>query len=439
MKITLYSFSILVFILSACSALMEPTPTEEPTTTPEPTFESIYLEGTLFFDKNATGLQDEATYLPCLNQRCDAVTEMEPGLKGFEVCTNINDQDYCSITQADGKFSIELPLEQDGLIHINIRNPERVLKEDEMRWINKFNDIVTIPAYTLKGKEGWNQSKEDGVLRFGDVLDPSLFYQGDIKEQTLFDTDTIPLNKGIELIIGKDNSIGLMKGMIVYPFRLEDFDLLDVKGGFDHDPSNYVIDFIGSTQTAYQTDGLYFDCPEDVNSISPFSCTYNGHNGLDYGYKGSPHGIPIFAAMDGFLVASKDSISGITVSIIPTKEGISMEPWKYLELNNNPDNFVRTTYSHCDSIAFNNYKYVYRGQLIGFIGNTGTMEVYSHLHFGANYGNLFKNRNILANSGYVKDFYAMTIPEFIHKGFNDLSVWTDWNQPIFYPIDIEID
>ena len=123
MKKVFYSFSILIFILSACSTPPEPTPTAEPTNTPEPTPEPVYLEGKLFFDKNATGLQDESTYLPCLNQRCDPVTEMEPGLEGFNVCTNIDDQDYCSTTLADGSFSIELPLEPTEPLHVDITNP----------------------------------------------------------------------------------------------------------------------------------------------------------------------------------------------------------------------------------------------------------------------------------------------------------------------------
>ena len=438
MKKAFYSFSMLIFVLSACSAPMEPTPTAEPTNTPEPTPEPVYLEGKLFFDKNATGLQDEATYLPCLNQQCDAVSEMEPGLEGFKVCTELEGEAFCVSTEADGSFSINLPPRTTGILHVDISNPDGISKEDEMRWINKFNDIVIIPPYTLKGKEGWNMSEDEG-LRYGDILDPDLFYQGDIAEQTLFDTDTIPLYKGIDLRIGEDNSVGLMEGMIVYPFRLEDFGLLDYKGGYDHDDSlGSAIDFVGKIEKASNDVRAYFICGETGNS--PFNCTKDGHVGLDYGYKGSPMGIPLFAATDGFLTVHKDFYGGITINLIPTKEGITMEPWSYLELGDNPDNYVRTTYAHCDSVAFDNYEYVYRGQLIGFMGNTGTIFNYPHLHFDCQFGKSFVDRvSPLAPVEFTKDFYAMTVPEFIEKGFNDLSVWTDWNQPVFYPIDLELE
>lgn len=435
MKKAFYSFSILIFILTACSAPAEPKPTAEPTNTPESTPEPVYLEGILFFDKNATGLQDEATYLPCTNQSCDAVSEMEPGLEGFEVCTNIGGQEYCSITQSDGSFSIELPSEQSGLLHVDISNPEGISIEDEISWINIFNNVVTIPAYTLKGKEGWNII--NGVPTEG-ILNPNVFYQGDVPEQTLYDTDSITLNKGIDLKVREDNSVGLMKGTIVYPFRVEDFNLLNVRGGADHNPSNEVIDFAGNTQAAYESGNLYLDCILDENSDSPFICSYNDHIAHDYGYKGSPMGIPIFAANDGFLVVEKDKGGSINIIIWPTKQGLAEDGTPF-QLDNNPDNHVELLFSHCDSATIGNYEYVYRGQLIGFMGNTGTMVNYSHLHFGAKYGIPFEEKQSKISTKYSKDFYAMTVLEFIEEGFNDLSVWTDWNQPIFYPINFELE
>ena len=438
MKNIFNSFSILIFILSACSASVEPTPTAEPTIMPEPTLEPVYLEGTLFFDKNATGLQDEATYLPCTNQRCDAISEMEPGLKGFEVCAQLEDETYCAITEQDGNFSIELPSEQTGPLHVYISNPEGVSTEQEMRWINKFNKMVTIPVYTLKGKEGWNIV--NGVPTKG-ILDQKLFFQGDIPEQTLYDTDLIKLSNGIELKMGEENSIGLMKGMIVYPFRVEDFAKLDVRGGFDHDPDyQQVIDFAGNTNTAYANSNWYLGCVLDEDSNSPFICSYDGHAADDFGYEGSPKGIPLFAAENGFLGVIEDPRGGIAITIWPIKEGVPHELTQEtaFDLENNPDNLVQLGYSHCDSVTVAMYDYVYRGQLIGFIGNTGTMTNYPHVHFSTQFGSP-SDRGTTSSSKYVKDLYAMIVPEFVKKGYNDLSIWTDWNQPVFYPIKLELE
>lgn len=432
MKSILYLFSILVFILSACSASVEPTPTAEPTMTPEPTLEPVYLEGKLFFDKNATGLQDEATYLPCTNQRCDAISEMEPGLEGFEVCTTLDEETYCATTSSQGGFSLELPANQQESFHIEINDPNQDIPEKAMRFINLYEGTVVVPAYTLKGKEGWNLI--DGTPTEG-VLDPAIFYQGEIPEQTLYDTKNIKLGEGIDLKIGDENILGLMNERIVYPFRLEDFDEFTYNGGFDHDESEEgVIDFIGNTSMSKIGGLAYFICTLEENSDSPFICTLDSHSALDFGYKGLPKGIPLFAAEEGYVTTDVSGDGSIVIQVVPTPT----EELERLDLSDNKDNLILLNYGHCDSSAVANYDFVKRGQLIGFIGDTGYTNTYPHVHLSAQYGGSF-SRNCFGCSEFTKDFFAMTIPEFVTPGFNDHSIWTEWNQPIFYPIELELE
>lgn len=392
---------------------------------PTPTQALVNLDGKLFFDMNATGLQDDVTYLPCLNQNCEAVTEPEPGLEGFEVCTDLDEIAYCATTGADGSFSISLPAEKDEVVYVSITDPHKNVPEKAMRFINLFMGEVFIPSYTLKGKVGLN--RVDGKKVEG-VLDPFAFYQGDVQEQRLYDTELEKITEKITLKIGAENSIGLMNERMVYPFRFEDFAGLDKRGGFDQDlDKGKVIDFAGNTQ---KTNWAYLDCIFDKSSDSPFLCTLDGHTALDYGYKGSPKGVAVFAAQEGHVnILFDEPNNAFSLYLYPSHE---------FNLDENPENEILLYYYHLDSSVVEIGQEVYRGQLLGFMGNRATVKEYPHLHFAALYGKPLDAPNKDMErffSLYLKDFYANRVPENIVKGFNDHSIWTVWNQPVFYPIN----
>ena len=378
----------------------------------------------MFFDKNADGLQDEATYMPCLNQRCDFVNEMEPGLPGFEVCADIDEQDYCALTGEDGGFTLPLPAKDGETARLYIaKDPNEGVKEKEMRYINKSIGEIVVPAYTLKGKIGWRMIKEGDVTHFEEgPLNPDIFYQGEVAEQKLNGAELIKIADGIDVIVGKDNPIGLMNERITSIFRAGDWAKMTVNGGYDHDSAkDKVIDFTGETTTCWDL----YDCePKPAGSLSPFVGVKDGHSGVDYGNRGSARGIPLFAAQNGFIGVYVDMAGGLDIFVTPTD---GFDP------NNNPDNNLSIAYSHCDSAAAEQWQYVYRGQLVGFIGSTGTSYDYPHVHLTAVYGKSF-DRNQLYGMIWLKDFYAMIDPRYVIKGFNDHSIWTAWNQPVFFPI-----
>jgi hypothetical protein len=403
--------------------------TPEPTATYTPTPQLYNLEGRLFFDKNADGLQDEATYMPCLNQRCDFVNEMEPGLPGFEVCADIDEQDYCAMTGEDGGFTIPVPAKEGETARLNIaKDPNEGVKEKEMRYINKSTGEIVIPAYTLKGKIGWRMIKEGDVTHFEEgLLNPDIFYQGEVAEQKLNGAELIKIADGIDVIVGKDNPIGLMNERITYPFRAEDWDKMTMNGGYDHDSAkDKVIDFTGDPTLCVPI-SFYVCEPKPADSISPFVGVVDGHSALDYGNRGSARGIPLFAAQNGFISVYVDQGNGIGINITPTDE---------FDPNNNPDNNINLGYGHCDSVAVEQWQYVHRGQLVGFLGSTGTSYDYPHVHLSATYGKSY-DRNQLFGAKLDKDFYAMMDPRYVIEGFNDHSSWTVWNVPVFFPISYE--
>jgi len=362
--------------------------------------------------------------MPCLNQRCDFVNEMEPGLPGFEVCADIDEQDYCALTGEDGGFTLPLPAKDGETARLYIaKDPNEGVKEKEMRYINKSIGEIVVPAYTLKGKIGWRMIKEGDVTHFEEgPLNPDIFYQGEVAEQKLNGAELIKIADGIDVIVGKDNPIGLMNERITYPFRAGDWARMTMNGGYDHDSAkDKVIDFTGETTICWDL----YDCePKPAGSLSPFVGVKDGHPAIDYGNRGSARGIPLFAPQNGFISVYVDMAGGLGIKVTPTE---SFDP------NNNPDNNISVGYGHCDSAAVEQWQYVHRGQLVGFLGSTGTSYDYPHVHFTAIYGKSF-DRNQMGGMIWLKDFYAMIDPRYVIKGFNDHSIWTAWNQPVFFPI-----
>lgn len=225
---------IVIFIVASCEQL--PTivsdttqaeePTEEATYTPTATLEptatytltptatTAPLGGRLFFDMNGSGLADEASFnydadrltderqplqadlLAAITayinehpelQDGDLITLEEPGLSNYTVCA----KDICSTTGADGSFVLPGATQNS---YLNITDPNAGTPALEMRYINKWNKAVTVPAYEMNGVQ--------------------------VPEQNLNDTEVLPISKTVQ--VGKKGEIGLMQGFLTLPYSLKD-------------------------------------------------------------------------------------------------------------------------------------------------------------------------------------------------------------------------
>lgn len=92
----------------------------------------------------------------------------------------------------------------------------------------------------------------------------------------------------------------------------------------------------------------------------------DGHNGLDIACNGSAYGLPIVAAQDGTVIR-----------VNRTDEWGS--GWGYHIMIDHGGSFA-TLYAHCSVIVTDVGKTVKKGQIIGYIGNTGR-SFGAHLHF----------------------------------------------------------
>lgn len=92
----------------------------------------------------------------------------------------------------------------------------------------------------------------------------------------------------------------------------------------------------------------------------------DGHNGMDIACNGSAYGLPIVAAQDG------------TVAIVNRTDEWG-SGWGYYIMIDHGGSFA-TLYAHCSIIVAEAGETVKKGQIIGYIGNTGR-SYGAHLHF----------------------------------------------------------
>lgn len=91
-----------------------------------------------------------------------------------------------------------------------------------------------------------------------------------------------------------------------------------------------------------------------------------GHKGLDLACYGSAYGMPIVAAQSG------------TVTIANGSDSWGSGWGYYVKIDHGGG--YETLYAHCSSVIVSAGQYVERGQLIGYVGNTGN-SYGAHLHF----------------------------------------------------------
>jgi hypothetical protein len=157
----------LTIVLVSCAPVSTPLPTStatdipQPTTTftPEPTSTPIVstLIGVLFFDLNANGLRDKASFvlaldldgnLPFIAQQLfpeitgkngDIISVDEPYLNGFKLCVVVSENQYCGTTNSDGKYTINnIPVASDTKVTLKITDPHASDIRLAMRYVNRL-------------------------------------------------------------------------------------------------------------------------------------------------------------------------------------------------------------------------------------------------------------------------------------------------------------
>jgi murein DD-endopeptidase MepM/ murein hydrolase activator NlpD len=240
-----------------------------------------------------------------------------------------------------------------------------------------------------------------------------------VPEQHLQETEMRDLAEGFDLIAGTRAEIGVLQGIVTMPLRADDLLPLDWVMGFDQDPSPGIVDFTGEVNPC--RDPWY--CRSLQGSLSPFVGTGDGHRGIDYGTLEDTRGVPFFASHSGHVLVFEGSnvIDGQRALCLAVSQDDS---WAFGRSSG-----LTTSYQHADNIAVRNGDFVHRGQFLGYVGDTGGGWV--HLHFEAWHGESIEYGEFA--DFYNKDFYAMLDQDLIIPGFNDLSIWTEWNSP-HYPL-----
>ena len=335
-------------------------PTQEPTHTPTATLEPsatstptpIPLEGRLFFDMNGSGLRDMASFIydadrltderqplhpdllaaitayinehPEL-QDGDLITLEEPGLSNYTVCA----KDICSTTAADGSFVLPGATQNS---YLNITDPNAGTPALEMRYINKWNKAVTVPAYEMNGVQ--------------------------VPEQNLNDTMVLPISKTVQ--VGKKGEIGLVQGFLTAPFPLNYpayiLGYFDIDGRYPWDKNGTSLNYLGETYN-WTWGNPYSSTISD--KIDKSTLVFPGVTGTQDGHD----------ALDIRL----DLLTPIISPIAGKVNNVYWENGQDIKLDHKLAGVdYQTFYGHLDTkVVVVPGQNIYRGQIIGFSGNTG--------------------------------------------------------------------
>lgn len=100
--------------------------------------------------------------------------------------------------------------------------------------------------------------------------------------------------------------------------------------------------------------------------IHPTKGTRKFHRGVDLACNGNAYGLPVLAIYDGVI----------------SKTGYEAEGGNYIFVGHKVGNrFIKAGYMHLSRVLVTNNQNVKRGDVIGYIGSTGTSSTGAHLHF----------------------------------------------------------
>ena len=400
----------LVIFVASCGQTSTPIPIETPkpttTFTPEPTAtpEPVQLSSLLFLDANGSGLRDNASFIcPETNAAPESleyyfpkvcttdnigqlVTVQEPSLQGISVCYKEN----CAITGTDGTYSFMLSGVTNGeLVNLKLTDPNAETPSLALRYINKWNKSVVIPAYSMN-----------------DV---------NIPEQNLNDTKVIPLAQGFSAKVGAENALGLMQGYLTLPlpkgssfFIWNYFDILgyrifDDKNTYSTTQDGAALDYTGILK-------------REGNPFSKKAGVGDSHTGLDFEVAINTPVLHSAPNSNVFYLPVMDD-GELHVHVMYDLEG------SQFEINN----------AHLNAQLVKLNSKVYRGQIIALSGNTGNNNRIGqsalvnqlHWHIGESLGNNAWK--------YIDPFRAIISFESEPKNYwgSSVSLWTVDNLPVY--------
>lgn len=192
--------------------------------------------------------------------------------------------------------------------------------------------------------------------------------QDDIKNKTFIlpvvDGLFVPVQKGlnsIEILLQENYSIQGMETLtnnIIY-YKIDDRDFIFIpKKRFTPTERAYFLD--SALRLPLENDS-YWISSEFGKRKNPFSGQMKNHNGIDLA---APEGTPVYAIKDGavFSCIENDSEFG-----------------NYIILSHDQGKLT-SVYAHLQSVKVEQYQSVKKGDIIGFVGQTG-LATGPHLHF----------------------------------------------------------
>ena len=303
----------------------------------------------------------------------------EPGISDIKICIDDFDSEYCTYTLEDGSFQIDDTTTGEHLLFFESPTDEPVTG---FRFINISHGWVDIPAYKIHGIE--------------------------VPEQHLPDTELIPIDQPIRINLGEVQKldIGLMQGFLTLPFCNEDGQTFLKILGVDHNPrKGFVVDYKGT----------------------PFNPEWDSHTGWDYGLS---KGTFILASMEGIVQLTLSDWGSLNIIV---HHGMMVDK-----------GWVETIYGHMDQFLLEadlnplqqlprgkplyTKQRVYRGQIIGTSGTSGTQ--WPHLHYELHYGAINPPEpDDYLRSPFHKDPYGVLEKLEVNSSMERFSSWTKFNDP----------
>jgi hypothetical protein len=227
-----------------------------------------------------------------------------------------------------------------------------------------------------------------------------------IPEQNLDDTKIFPLAQGFSAKVGEDNVIGLMQGLITYPFLATQYPAPRIQNYFDILGIRAWDDAIGRYNESRDGISLNYNGKynKDVGPHSGKISVGDSHNGVDF--------LPLPL---GSWVVNGGPTSKVYYLITGDEFRIG------LEFSNSSDK-CRTWYSEYGHLAsphiIQSGQVIYHGQIIGVSGDTGADHL-PQLHYD--------NYKLCGNLQTYQDFFRYTVevnPNWKNFWGNPISLLT---------------
>jgi hypothetical protein len=290
----------------------------------------------------------------------------EPGIPGVPV---LIDGKKLATTGADGHYAIDSIV--SGMHKVRVKSPTSD-PATEFRYISISHGWVDIPAYEIKGVQVPAQHLPDTEIRL------------------ISQASSVNLNKNRRM------DFALMQGFLTGPFRSEDKEKITLWHGFDHDPRiGYVVNYKGDTAEGQEDWRL--------------PGTGDQHYGNDWF---APEGTLLVASMPGYI---EDILYGDYGALL-----IRLQSWDF---QNVPSQYPVLVYGHLMTPLVREGQQVYRGQIAGLSGMTGTG--WPHLHF--TYAAISRGKPEFTDL----DPFGVLFPT--DDDLRKRSDWTKHNEQVFFP------